>query len=92
MSVSPNPAVGQAVFHYETNGTAQLLSAVLNIYSPQGALITSIIPTVTSGSYVVGPVVWNLGGVTPGLYLARMLVTDTQGHTHQSTTKLIVQK
>lgn len=92
MSVSPNPAVGQAVFHYETNGTAQLLSAVLNIYSPQGALITSIIPTVTSGSYVVGPVVWNLAGVPPGLYLARMLVTDTQGHTHKSTTKFIVQK
>ena len=90
MSVSPNPASGQAAFHYETNGTTQIASAVLEIYSPQGALIHSIVPTVTAGSYVVGPVVWNLAGVAPGLYLARMLVTDIDGHTHQSTTKVIV--
>lgn len=90
ISVSPNPASGQAVFHYETNSPAQIESAILGIYSPQGALVASIVPTVGNGSYVVGPVVWNLDGVAPGLYLARMLVTDTDGHTHQSTTKVIV--
>lgn len=90
MTVNPNPASEHAMFHYETNSTAHIASAVLNIYSPQGALITSIVPTVADGSFVVGPVVWNLSGVAPGLYVARMLVTDDEGHVHQSVSKVIV--
>ena len=50
----------------------------------------SVSGTVAAGSYVVGPVVWNLQGVAPGLYLARMLVTTDDGETHQSTTKVVV--
>ena len=90
ISVYPNPARYSATFHYESNCTEQITSAVLQIYSCHGALLKSITPTVESGSYVVGPVVWNLQGVAPGLYLARMLVTTADGKTHQSTTKVAV--
>ena len=90
LSVYPNPAREKAVFHYETNSTESITSAVLQIYTTQGALLCSLTPTVGNGSYVVGPVVWNLAGVAPGLYLARMLVTTDDGKTHQSTAKVAV--
>jgi len=90
MTVAPNPAKDYAVFRYETNGTANITSAVLQIYSPQGGLVYSVRPTIASGSYVVGPVRWDLSQVGAGMYLARMLVTTDDGETHQSTAKVIV--
>ena len=90
LSVSPNPATTQATFHYETNSTAHIESAELQIYSASGARIMTFTPTVAEGSFVVGPVTWNLAGVHPGIYLARMLITTSDGDIRQSTTKLIV--
>ena len=90
MTVAPNPAKDYAEFRYETNGSANITSAVLQVYSPQGGLMYSVEPTVTAGSYVVGPVRWDLSQVSPGMYLARMLVTTDDGETHQSTAKVIV--
>ncbi len=90
LSVSPNPAATTATFHYETNSPDAIATAELQIYSASGARIATLVPTVQSGSYVVGPVVWNVGGVRPGIYMARMLVTTTDGATHQSTAKVAV--
>ncbi len=90
MTVSPNPAKDYAVFRYETNGMSNITSAVLQIFSPQGGLMYSCEPAVVQGSYVVGPVRWDLSQVSPGMYLARMLVTTDDGETHQSTVKVIV--
>ena len=90
LKVAPNPAKDYAVFRYETNKTADITSAVLQVYSQQGGLMLSIKPTVNEGSYVVGPVRWDLSQVSPGMYLARMLVTTADGETHQSTAKVIV--
>lgn len=90
MTVAPNPAKDYAVFRYETNGTANITSAVLQIYSPQGGLVYTVKPAIGEGSYVVGPVRWDLSQVSPGMYLARMLVTSDDGKTHQSTAKVIV--
>lgn len=90
LTVAPNPAKDYATFRYETNNTADITSAVLQVYSPQGGLMLSINPTVNASSYVVGPVRWNLSQVSPGMYLARMLVTTADGKTHQSTAKVIV--
>ena len=90
MTVSPNPAKDYAVFRYETNGMSNISSAVLQIFSPQGGLMYSCEPAVVQGSYVVGPVRWDLSQVSPGMYLARMLVTTDDGETHQSTVKVIV--
>ena len=90
LTVAPNPATNYAVFRYETNNSAAITSAVLQVYSPQGGLMLSVKPTVGEGSYVVGPVRWDLSQVSPGMYLARMLVTTADGETHQSTRKVIV--
>ena len=46
--------------------------------------------TITDGSYVVGPVRWDLSNVKAGIYMARMLITTTDGEIHQSATKCIV--
>lgn len=90
LSVYPNPATTQARFHYETNSTAKIVSAELQIYSTSGAHITTITPTISAGSYVVGPVIWNLQGVKPGIYMARMLITTADGDRRQSTAKVAV--
>lgn len=86
----PNPASGSTRFLLEVNNTAKVASAELQIYSPQGQRVATFTPTVSTDGYVVGPVVWDLGAVPAGLYLARMIVIDTDGTTYQQTTKCIV--
>lgn len=86
----PNPASGSTRFLLEVNNTAKVASAELQIYSPQGQRVATFTPTVSADGYVVGPVVWDLGAVPAGLYLARMIVIDTDGTTYQQTTKCIV--
>ncbi|MBP5526909.1 MAG: type IX secretion system sortase PorU [Bacteroidales bacterium] len=86
----PNPAREHTQFMLEVNNTAQITSAELHIYNYHGQLVYSHTPAISADGYVVGPVNWNLSSVPPGLYLARILVTDTEGHTHQQTTKCIV--
>jgi hypothetical protein len=86
----PNPAKEYATLHYETNGVAAIESAVLQIYSSHGALVHTCTPTLSEGSFVVGPVRWDLSGVAPGIYMARMLVTTKDGETHQAATKVVV--
>ena len=90
MKVYPNPAKERATLHYETNGVAAIESAVLQIYSSHGALVHTCTPTLSEGSFVVGPVVWNMDGVAPGIYMARMIVTTKDGERHQSTAKVVV--
>ncbi len=90
LSVWPNPASDVATFHCETNNTAAIAHAELQIYSAQGARVQTIAATADDGSYVVGPVRWNAAQVAPGIYMARMLVTTTDGQVHQSATKIIV--
>lgn len=86
----PNPASGQTRFALEVNNGERVASAELQIYNSHGQLVHTHTPTIAPEGYVVGPVVWNLDNVPSGLYLARMLVTDTDGHLHQQTTKCIV--
>lgn len=86
----PNPASGSTSFMLEVNNTAKVASAELQIYSPQGQRVAAFTPAVSADGYVVGPVIWNLGSVPPGLYLARMIVVDTDGVSYQQTTKCIV--
>ncbi|MBO7101348.1 MAG: type IX secretion system sortase PorU [Bacteroidales bacterium] len=86
----PNPASGSTRFLLEVNNTTKVASAELQIYSPQGQRVASFSPAVSADGYVVGPVVWDLGTVPAGLYLARMIVIDTDGTTYQQTTKCIV--
>ncbi len=90
LSVSPNPATTTATFHYETNSTTAITSAELQIFATNGAKIATFTPAVDAGSYVIGPVVWDVQGVKPGIYLARMIVTSFDGDRRQSTVKVAV--
>ena len=86
----PNPASESARFMLEVNNTAKVATAELQIFNPYGRCIATCSPAVSSDGYVVGPVVWELSSVPSGLYLARMIVTDTDGKVYQQTTKCIV--
>lgn len=86
----PNPASGRTQFMLEVSNTAKVASAELQIYNTYGGLVTRHTPTVSTDGYCVGPVGWDLSSIPPGLYLARMIVTDTEGTVYQQTTKCIV--
>ena len=86
----PNPAHERTQFLLEVNNTGRVATAEMQIYDSFGKCIHTHTPSVSTDGYVVGPVVWDLTAVPPGLYLARFIVTDTEGHSYQRTTKCIV--
>lgn len=86
----PNPASGRTQFMLEVNNTAKIASAELQIFNSHGQLVVSHRPVVSTDGYVVGPVGWDLSAIPAGMYLARMIVTDTDGTVYQQTTKCIV--
>ncbi len=90
LSCVPNPAVDVATFSLRVNKPAGIASAELQIYNSHGQLMLSHTPSVSADGFIVGPVGWNVGSVPPGLYLARMVISDTEGVIHQVTTKCIV--
>lgn len=86
----PNPAKESTQFLLEVNNTAKVVSAELQVYNSHGQRLLTHTPSISADGYVVGPVVWNLTSVPAGIYLARMIVTDTEGHIYQQSTKCIV--
>lgn len=86
----PNPARERAQFMLEVNNTARVTSAELQIYSSRGQILATHTPSISADGYIVGPVIWNLASVPPGIYLARIIITDTDGHTYQQSTKCVV--
>lgn len=86
----PNPASDHITFHIETDCPATVSSAELQIFSSQGQRIKTFVPPINTGSYVVGPVRWDIGSTPPGIYLARMIVSYSTGEVRQSSVKCIV--
>ena len=86
----PNPASGSARFMLEVNNSARVATAELQIFNSYGQIVATQTPPLSADGYVVGPVVWDLGAVPPGLYLARIIVTDSDGTVQQRTTKCVV--
>lgn len=86
----PNPASGHTQFMLEVNNTGKIASAELQIYNSHGQLVVSHTPVISADGYCVGPVGWNLAAIHPGIYMARMIVTATDGTVYQQTTKCIV--
>ena len=87
---TPNPATTTAHISLRTNQPDRIATAELQIYNARGQMVFSITPTVSAQGYILGPVHWDVSQVPPGLYLARMLMTDQSGDTHQATAKCIV--
>ena len=90
LTCAPNPATTRATFSLRVNTPVDILSAELQIYTSQGQLLYTHIPTVSAGAFLVGPVYWDVTSVPPGLYLARMVLSCSDGETRQVTTKCIV--
>ena len=90
MMCYPNPASTQTSFVCQTNHPEGIASARLSIYNSRGQMVADQDVDVVEGRYVVGPVVWNVSNVPPGIYLGRMMITTTQGDVLQETTKCIV--
>ncbi len=90
LSCYPNPASGRTQFMLEVNNASRVSAARLEIYNSYGRLVASQQPAVSADGYTVGPTAWDVSAVPPGLYMARMIVTDTDGHTYQQTTKCVV--
>ena len=90
LSCSPNPAVSQTTFTLRVNDPSSIASAEFQIYNSRGQMVLSRTPKVSADGFLVGPEVWEVSSVPPGLYLARMVVTDKAGEIHQEVTKCIV--
>ena len=86
----PNPTSGETHFSIEINNNALVSSSELQLYNSRGQLVYSLTPSLQADSYVIGPVTLDLGNIPSGLYLARILITGTDGTIHQQTTKCIV--
>ena len=86
----PNPARERTRFMLEVNNTARVASAELQIYNSHGQRILTHTPAISTDGYTVGPVEWNLAAIPTGLYLACIIVTDTDGHTYRQSTKCMV--
>lgn len=91
LDVAPNPSSSRMALSLRVNSPDDIASAELQIYNSRGQMAYRCTPVVSSEGFIVGPVVWDVSAVPPGLYLARMVITDTDGETHQATTKCIVQ-
>ena len=88
---SPNPAHDQTTFALQVNSPDAIDHAELFVYSAQGQVVAQTeVPPSTDG-YFVGPVRCDLRGVHPGLYMAQMVVTATDGSVYRHSTKCVVQ-
>lgn len=90
LDCSPNPATTQATFALRVNTPAAITTAEFQVYNSRGQMILTVTPDISADGFIIGPVVWNVAQVPPGLYIARMVVTDSDGETHQECTKCIV--
>ena len=90
LQCAPNPATAYTEFTLRLNTPERIASAELQIYNSRGQMILSTTPDIATAAYMIGPIKWDVSAVPPGLYLARILLTDTDGDTHQTTTKCIV--
>lgn len=90
LTCAPNPATSVAEFSLRVNDPQAVASAELQIYNTYGQMVLRHTPNISTDGFIVGPVRWDVANVPPGLYLARMVVTDNNGETRQITTKCIV--
>lgn len=95
LQAMPNPAIDRVWLRLETNNSSCFSSAELDIFDIHGRLIAKFIPPVNSGSFVVGPVCWDLTNgngnrVIPGVYLARITAITSDGNKIAENCKIIV--
>ena len=90
LQCTPNPASTATRISLRTNSPDRIATAELQIFNARGQMVLAGTPDISAQGYIVGPVLWDVSQVPPGLYLARMLLTDIDGNIHQATAKCIV--
>jgi hypothetical protein len=90
LTCAPNPVSTRASFTLRVNSPGDISSAELQIYNSHGQLLFTHTPNVSADAFLVGPVYWDVSAVPPGLYIARMVLSCSDGDTRQVTTKCIV--
>lgn len=96
-SAWPNPSSTQVAMRMEHNCPSSISSATFEIYDMRGRLVRTLTPTAIDGSYVVGPVIWDLrddGGrrVQAGIYPTRCTLITTDGERLTERGKVVVSK
>ncbi len=91
----PNPASDYATLQMEHNCKSTVSQARLEIYDMRGCCVYTCSPAVSNDSYVVGPVRWDLRSnagtrVNQGVYIARFIVTTSDGEKLVEQGKIIV--
>jgi hypothetical protein len=81
----------------EHNQPEQIKSIQIDIYNMMGHLVKRFAPTVVEGSYAIAETEWNFtnnggGKVAEGIYMARIVITTTNGEQHTAHTKIIYTK
>ena len=90
LTCAPNPATTRAAFTLRVNNPDDIVSAKLEIYNSFGQLLFTHNPTLHAGASLIGPIYWDVSVIPPGLYIARMVLSCSDGETRQVTTKCIV--
>ena len=91
----PNPFVDETSFIIEHNQPQKIASAQIDIYTPFGALVCSLVPPLYENSYTIGPLIWDGTSqdgvrVAPGVYIYRLTLKTKQGEEIQEQQKLII--
>ena len=90
----PNPSTEAVSFSLQVNDPERVAKVVLQIFDMFGQCVALFEPDPDPSSYVIGPLRWNFtshtGAKLPtGLYVARFLVTTTDGEVMAATTKCV---
>ncbi|MDY5969651.1 MAG: C25 family cysteine peptidase, partial [Bacteroidales bacterium] len=88
----PNPAADQASLVLEFNNSGNIRDAVVEIFDQTGRPVARFSPRANEQSSVLGPIVWHCAAEPNGVYVARALVTTTDGKTHGAITKIVKAK
>lgn len=89
----PNPATDHTLLRIEHNSPTDISSAIINIYDITGRMVCQLSPEIAPNSYVV-PINWDFRNhagntVGGGIYIARAILTTSEGETLTAITKIV---
>ncbi|MCR4660189.1 MAG: type IX secretion system sortase PorU [Bacteroidales bacterium] len=90
----PNPAEEVTAFSLQINCPKEIEKVTLQIFDIYGQCVAQFNPEPNPDSYVIGPIEWHFtshsGAKVPrGLYVARFLITTSDGETLTANTKCV---
>ncbi len=92
---NPNPSSERVWLSMEHNIKGAVTNATLQIFDMRGCCVKTITPTINNDNYMIGPIEWDLKTdsgrrVSPGIFVARFLITTADGEKLTEHGKVIV--